>query len=71
MADLAESLARRFEVLRPHLSELQRRLWLGAEAAELGAGVGPRPRVWMPLRWSDPAGPVAAGSGPRSTTVIW
>ena len=33
-----ESLARRFEVLRPHLSELQRRLWLGAEAAELGAG---------------------------------
>ena len=23
---------------RPHLSELQRRLWLGAEAAELGAG---------------------------------
>ena len=38
MADLAESLARRFEVLRPRLSELQRRLWLGAEAAELGAG---------------------------------
>ena len=36
--DLAESFARRFEVLRPHLSELQRRLWLGAEAAELGAG---------------------------------
>ncbi len=38
MADLVESLARRFEVVRPHLSELQRRLWLGAEAAELGAG---------------------------------
>jgi hypothetical protein len=38
MADLAESLARRFEVLRPHLNELQRRLWLGAEAAELGSG---------------------------------
>ena len=38
MADLAESLARRFQVLRPHLSELQRRLWLGAEAAELGVG---------------------------------
>jgi len=38
MADLVESVARRFEVLRPHLSELQRRLWLGAEAAELGAG---------------------------------
>jgi len=37
MADLVESLARRFEVVRPHLSELQRRLWLGAEAAELGA----------------------------------
>ena len=38
MADLVESLARRFEVVRPHLGELQRRLWLGAEAAELGAG---------------------------------
>ena len=25
-------------MLRPHLSEFQRRLWLGAEAAELGAG---------------------------------
>jgi hypothetical protein len=37
MADLVESLARRFEVVRPHLSELQRRLWLGAEAVELGA----------------------------------
>ena len=38
MADLPESLARWFEVLRPHLSELQCRLWLGAEAAEPGAG---------------------------------
>ena len=37
MADLAESVARRFEVLRPHLSEFQRRLWLGTEAAELGS----------------------------------
>ena len=36
MADLAESVARRYAVLRPHLSEFQRRLWLGAEAAELG-----------------------------------
>jgi hypothetical protein len=25
-------------VLRPHLSEFQRRLWLGVEAAELGPG---------------------------------
>ncbi len=33
-----ESLARRFEALRPHLSERQRRLWLGAEARELGVG---------------------------------
>ena len=37
MADLVESLARRYEVLRPHLNELQRRLWLGAEAAPHGA----------------------------------
>ena len=40
MADLAESVGRRYALVRPHLSELQRRLWLGAEAAELGsAGV--------------------------------
>jgi hypothetical protein len=38
MADLAESAARRYAVLRPHLTEFQRRLWLGAEAAELGPG---------------------------------
>ena len=38
MAELADSVARRYEVLRPHLSEFQRRLWLGAEAAELGSG---------------------------------
>ena len=38
MGDAAETLARRFEVMRPHLSEFQRRLWLGAEAAELGLG---------------------------------
>jgi hypothetical protein len=33
-----ESLARRWEALRPHLNERQRRLWLGAEARELGVG---------------------------------
>ncbi len=38
VADLAESVARRYAVVRPHLSEFQRRLWLGAEAAELGPG---------------------------------
>jgi Rhodopirellula transposase DDE domain len=38
MADLADSMARRYAVMRPHLSEFQRRLWLGAEAAELGPG---------------------------------
>jgi Rhodopirellula transposase DDE domain len=38
MADLADSVARRYAVVRPHLSEFQRRLWLGAEAAELGLG---------------------------------
>jgi len=27
-----------FEVLKPHLNERQRRLWLGAEARELGSG---------------------------------
>ena len=38
MGEAAETLGRRFEVMRPHLSEFQRRLWLGAEAAELGPG---------------------------------
>jgi transposase len=33
-----ESLARRYAALRPHLDERQRRLLLGAEAAELGRG---------------------------------
>lgn len=41
IGDVADTIGRRYEVLRPHLSELQRRLFLGAEAAELGAaGVG-------------------------------
>jgi hypothetical protein len=38
MAVAVDSLARRYEALRPHLTERQRRLWLGAEARELGAG---------------------------------
>jgi len=37
-AQLAESMGRRYEVLRPHLDERQRRLLLGTEAAELGRG---------------------------------
>lgn len=32
------SIQAKYEALRPHLSELQRRLWLGAEANELGSG---------------------------------
>ena len=35
---MAESLARRYAVLRPHLDERQRRLLLGSEAVELGRG---------------------------------
>jgi Rhodopirellula transposase DDE domain len=38
MAGAVETLGRRYEVLRPHLNELQRRLWLGVEAAQLGSG---------------------------------
>lgn len=38
MAGAVDTLGRRYEVLRPHLSELQRRLWLGVEAAQLGSG---------------------------------
>jgi Rhodopirellula transposase DDE domain len=33
-----ESLARRYEAIRPHLNERQQRLWLGNEARELGGG---------------------------------
>ncbi len=29
---------RRFDAVRPHLTERQRRVWLGAEARELGSG---------------------------------
>ena len=35
---MAESVGRRYAVLRPHLDERQRRLLLGTEAAELGRG---------------------------------
>jgi len=38
MAAAVETLGRRYAVLRPHLNELQRRLWLGVEAAQLGPG---------------------------------
>jgi transposase len=38
MSVAVESLVRRYGALRPHLSERQRRLWLGSEARELGAG---------------------------------
>jgi hypothetical protein len=35
-----ESLSRRYDAVKPHLTERQRRVWLGAEARELGsAGV--------------------------------
>ena len=40
-----ESVARRWEALRPHLNERQRRLWLGAEARELGSGGAARVAV--------------------------
>ena len=40
MSPVAESLARRYDAVRPHLTERQRRVWLGTEARELGsAGV--------------------------------
>jgi len=38
MSPAAESLARRYDAVRPHLTERQRRVWLGAEARELGSG---------------------------------
>lgn len=38
MVQVAESVARKYALLRPHLDERQRRLVLGLEAAELGRG---------------------------------
>lgn len=36
MSAATESLTRRYDLLAPHLGERQRRVWLGAEARELG-----------------------------------
>jgi len=38
VAQIAESVARRYGVLRPHLDERQRRLLLGVEASQMGRG---------------------------------
>jgi transposase len=38
MCAVMESLDRRYEAVRPNLTERQRRVWLGAEARELGSG---------------------------------
>jgi hypothetical protein len=38
MSSVMDSLARRYDAVKPHLTERQRRVWLGAEARELGSG---------------------------------
>jgi transposase len=38
MGEAVDSLDSRYEALRPHLNEFQRRLFLGVEASQLGAG---------------------------------
>jgi hypothetical protein len=38
MSAVMESLTRRYDAIKPHLTERQRRLWLGSEARELGSG---------------------------------
>jgi len=38
VAEMAESVAHRYDVLRPHLDEHQRRLLLGVEASQMGRG---------------------------------
>jgi hypothetical protein len=38
MSAVAEALIRRYDAIKPHLTERQRRVWLGSEARELGAG---------------------------------
>ena len=72
MADAVETLGRRFEVLRPHLNELQRRLWLGVEAAQLGSGgvavVAAATKVALGGRSRTAA---VGASVPRHTTRDW
>src|SRR3954453_13415581 len=38
MSGVVESVARGYEAIKPHLTERQRRVWLGSEARELGSG---------------------------------
>ena len=38
MSAVMESLVRRYDAVKPHLTERQRRIWLGSEARELGPG---------------------------------
>src|SRR5437764_2583341 len=38
MSAVMEALVRRYDAIKPHLTERQRRVWLGAEARELGSG---------------------------------
>jgi hypothetical protein len=38
MSAVMESLARRYDAIKPHLTERQHRLWLGTKARELGSG---------------------------------
>ena len=45
MSAVMESLERRYEAIKPHLSERQRRIWLGSEARELGSGGVPGGRT--------------------------
>jgi hypothetical protein len=38
MSAVMEFLERRYDAIRPHLTERQRRIWLGSEARELESG---------------------------------
>jgi hypothetical protein len=70
MADTVESMARRFALLAPHLTELQQRLWLGVEASELGSGgvgvVAEAVSVATDTVRRGRAGPRRSGSGSGS-----
>ena len=72
LAQAAESVARKYAVLRPHLDERQRRLLLGAEASELGRGgikavalaTGVHPdTIARGVREAEQAGAAAPGAG--------
>lgn len=73
MSAMMESLVRRYDAIKPHLSERQRRVWLGSEARELGSGgaglvADIRGLGWFPF---DREHPVRTTGGQVVDVLAW